>query len=315
MLIQARVRSATTIAQDVRCYELVAADQSPLPAYDPGAHIDLHLPSGAIRQYSLLGGADAHYEIAIQQALAGKGGSVEAFNVLVPGASVRISNPRNNFALALGATKHLFIAGGIGITPIMAMVRAVSRVREPFYLIYCTRSPARTAFLDFARGLAAQGQAQLHHDEGRSEAQLDVRAVLAEQPEGTHVYCCGPEGMMAAVREAAVGWKAGAVHFEHFSNPQIATRQASGNASFKVRLLRSGGTFDVPADRTIIEVLRDNGIEVQTSCESGLCGTCRTRYVSGTPDHRDLILDDREHGDYMMICCSRSHSGLLTLDL
>jgi ferredoxin-NADP reductase len=316
MQIQARVRAATQLADDVRGYELIASDGSELPAYEAGAHIDLHLPSGAIRQYSLVGDERdrTRYEIAIQLAAGGRGGSAEAFRVLVPGAELGISAPRNHFPLAAGAVRHLFVAGGIGITPIVAMLRQVSRTAMPFCLVYCTRSPARTAFLDFCAKLAARGTVQFHHDNGERGAQFDFGALLADQQAGTHLYCCGPEGMMAAVRNASAGWKPGTVHFEHFS-PVASTDKPEGDIPFQVSLLSTGDVLDVPTSSTIIEVLRAHGVQVETSCESGLCGTCKTRYVAGTPDHRDLILDDVEQREFMMICCSRSRGAMLVLDL
>ena len=315
-LLQARVQAVRVLAEGIRCFQLVAGDRAALPPYEPGAHIDVHLPSGRIRQYSLCGEVEdgSCYEIAVQLEPEGRGGSAEVFRALGPGSTVPISPPRNNFPLAVDAARHVFVAGGIGITPILSMVRVAARTAVRYKLIYCTRSPERTAFLDFASGLAAQGLALVHHDGGRRAAQVDFHAMLRDRPDGAHLYCCGPNGLMRAVREASASWPAGTVHFEYFANTE-PSRPAEREMPFRIKLQKSGALLDVPADRSIVQVLRGQGIEVETSCESGLCGTCKTRYLSGMPDHRDLVLDEAEHTQYLMICCSRAKSELLVLDL
>lgn len=285
-----------------------------LPAWQPGAHIDLHLPSGRVRQYSLCGDvADrTSYEIAVQLDDSGRGGSREVFAALTAGAAVAISSPRNNFPLRADAVNTIFVAGGIGITPIVPMMRALAERGRAFKLVYCTRAPERTAFLDYALRLARDGLAIVHHDQGRADAQLDLQELLADATPGTHLYYCGPEGLMRAAKAASNHWPSDCVHSEYFTIRPVV-RDPDG--PFRVGVKNSGLVFDVPPGRSILDVLRDNGIAVDASCESGLCGTCKTRYVAGTPDHRDLVLDDVEQGEFVMICCSRALSETLVLDL
>lgn len=315
-VIHSRIESVSQVADAIRVFRIVAADGSWLPPWEPGAHIDAHLPSGLVRQYSLCGelGTRAWYEIAVQREASGRGGSREMFEAFGPGQPLPISPPRNNFPLAKEAANHVFVAGGIGITPILPMIRFLQAALQPFKLIYCSRSPERTAFLDFATELASRSEALVHHDAGQPDAQLDFKALLGDRALGSHLYCCGPEGLMKAVRAAAEPWPAGTVHWEYFSNAAL-TSQTGVDRPFRVQLKGSGAFLHVPADRSMLDVLRANGVMVDSSCESGLCGTCKTRYVSGAPDHRDLVLDDVERREFVMICCSRSQGELLVLDL
>jgi len=232
---------------------------------------------------------------------------------LRPSARVIISRPRNNFQLTEDALQYVFVAGGIGITPIVPMLRAAEAAARPFQLIYCSRRPEATAFLELAHQSAVDGRALVHHDEGRRDAQLDFNELLGSAVTGTHLYCCGPNGLMEAVRRATSTWPTGTVHFEYFVNPLQSTD--STDKRFEIELRKSGMALDVPADRSILEILRENGLSVDSSCESGLCGTCKTRYLAGMPDHRDLILDDHERTEFLMVCCSRARSERLVLDL
>lgn len=314
--IRCRIEAVTRLAEAIRSFRIVTADASPLPAWEPGAHIDVHLPSGRVRQYSLCGDLTrgAPYEIAVQLEPNGRGGSREVFDAVAPGDDILISLPRNNFPLAREAASHLFVAGGIGITPFIPMIRSLQHVATPFKLVYCSRSPERAAFIDFALELAASGLAIVHHDAGEPERRLDLHALLGQAAEGTHLYCCGPEGLMRAVREASAGWPGGTVHWEYFANTPLLEHAHVDNP-FKVQLRSSGLVLDIPAEESIMGVLRANGVAVDSSCESGLCGTCKTRYLSGEPDHRDMILDESERREFVMICCSRSRTGTLLLDL
>lgn len=311
-LIRARIRAIREEAQGIRRLEIVASQA--LPQWSAGAHIDVHLPSGRVRQYSLCSdpGARDHYEFAVQLEEKGRGGSREVFG-LSAGDPLAVSPPRNNFPLALNAEHHILVAGGIGITPIVPMIGSLEQRGRSFQVIYCSRTEARTAFHGLALGLAQRGLAVIHHDEGRRERQFDFERALATRPDGAHLYCCGPEGLMQAVRYAARSWPADTIHWEYFSNAAAASRSSDG--SFLVRLASSGKLLEIPSDATILETLRVHGATVDSSCESGLCGTCKTRYLEGRPDHRDLVLDEAEKEKFLMICCSRSLSETLVLDL
>lgn len=328
-----RVRSIVYQAEGINAYEVVDPTGADLPSFEPGSHIDLYFRDGRVRQYSLCSDPldRRHYVFAVQREAHGRGGSKAIFERVHVGRILAISEPRNNFPLSQRATRHLLLAGGIGVTPMMAMIHRLRAASQEFVLHYCTRSPERTAFLEELRPLRESGLVFLHHDGGDPTKGLDLGALLRPYDEGTHLYYCGPSAFMNAVREASAHWPIGTAHFEHFNAPPDARNAAApeagcasttaGNASetigvgFQVKLARSGRTFDVPDDKTIVQVLRENGIVVETSCESGLCGTCRARYLSGVPDHRDFVLDDEAKKDQILICCSRSLSNLLVLDL
>ena len=226
---------------------------------------------------------------------------------------VEASLPPNNFPLDPAAERHLLIAGGIGIVPIMAMIAELRRRHAEFEVHYCTRSPERTAFRRELDPLAADGRLHFHHDGGDPVQGLDIAAVLRDQLPGTHLYYCGPQSMMAAAAQAAGEWPTGTVHFEYFTTSTEPTAEV--DRPFRVRLARSGGEYEVPAGETIVGVLRRHGIAVRTSCELGYCGACLTPYLAGEPDHRDQVLEENGRGRYVLICCSRSRSPVLELDL
>jgi vanillate O-demethylase ferredoxin subunit len=311
-----RVRSIRYEAEGINAYELVHPDGAALPAFAAGAHIDVHLKKGLIRQYSLCNDpVERHrYRIAVLNEPDGRGGSRAMHREVRAGDLLTISKPRNNFPLASAARRHLLLAGGIGITPMLAMLFELRRGGVPFTLHYCTRSPARTAFLEELAPFLATGTVALHHDGGDPRNGLDLAETLKAYEPGTHLYYCGPPGFMAAVKVASAHWPKGSVHREYFT-PSDDTTRRSGGAAFKVKLVSSGAIFDVPADQTIVEVLRRNGVEIETSCEDGYCGTCMTRYLEGEPEHRDTVLDEEDRREYALICCARSKTPLLVLDL
>ena len=330
-LLDVRVLSVRYEAEDINAYELVDPDGGELPPFTAGAHIDLHLRDGRIRQYSLANDpAERHrYVVGILRDSAGRGGSVAIFENVHPGRILTISTPRNHFPLAGGAQRHLLLAGGIGVTPMMAMLAQLERENADFLLHYCTRSPQRTAFRELLARPRVAGRVRYYHDGGDPRQGLDTAALLRERPDGTHLYYCGPPGFMTAVAAASAHWPKEAVHFEYFTPPAPAspvvitgagTSGTAANAAadnpvgFQVRLTSTGALYDVPNDKSIVEVLREQGIDVETSCESGLCGTCRTRYLEGEPEHHDYVLDDDERDEYVMICCARSKSPFLVLD-
>jgi phthalate 4,5-dioxygenase reductase subunit len=222
-----------------------------------------------------------------------------------------VAPPVNDFGLPPRAQDFLFIAGGIGITPIMAMIREVLRQGKRFRLFYCSRSPEMTAFLDELSAPEFKNQVTIHYDQGDPARSLDLKPVLAERKNREHLYCCGPRPLMEAVRNMTDHWSSTAVHFEAFSE---AETHKPTDKPFKLRLARSGEVLDVPTTKTILEILRDRGLEVPSSCETGTCGTCRTKLIAGEADHRDLVLAEHERADTVMICVSRAKSDEITID-
>lgn len=317
--LRVRVQSVSCLADDINAFEFVNAESDTLPAFTPGSHIDVHLPDGTIRQYSLCNAStERHrYVIAVLRDPRGRGGSMAMHDVLRAGQIVTISTPRNHFALSNTATRHLFIAGGIGITPIMSMIAELQRRGEAFHLHYCARTPQRTAFTRELCGLVASGVASIHYDGGDPSKGLDLGSALSRNPDGTHLYYCGPAGLMDAIEAASAHWPRDTVHCERFSGSGTPVRSADDDPGqpFEVELARSNKRFTVHPDETIVDALKRHGVDVDTSCCEGYCGTCMTRYLSGDPLHRDSVLDEEDREEFIMICCSRAKSASLVLDL
>ncbi|HEY5412298.1 MAG TPA: PDR/VanB family oxidoreductase [Caulobacteraceae bacterium] len=299
-------------AQDTNLYEFAAGDGRPLPAYEPGAHIDLHLPDGAMRQYSLARPyrADQGYLVGVKLDAKTRGGSKWLHEAARVGSMFEVGGPRNNFPLQEDAPHTVLIAGGIGITPIWCMAQKLEEIGASFDLHYAVRDRADAAFLAELERLAPR--VKLHVDV-EAEAVLDVTAIVAAAPEGAHLYCCGPAPMLEAFEAAAGGRPPGQVHVEYFSAPELEPLEGG----FVVVLAKSGREFAVDPGSTILETLRAAGLSVTSSCEQGVCGACETRILEGVPDHRDLLLTPAEKasGKTMMICCSGSLSDRLVLDL
>lgn len=309
-----RVAAAAPIADGIHSYELRHLAGTALPAFTPGAHLKLRAPNGAIRRYSLCNDPAERdrYVIAVKRDAAGRGGSLSLTDGVKVGDEIWISRPINSFALDERAPSYLFIAGGIGITPILSMMRYLkSSTTKSFKLFYCTRNPAATAFHGELSAPAFREQVVIHHDEGDPARALDLWPAL-EKPTAAHIYCCGPRALMESVRDMTGHWRRSAVHFESFGESAAV---AATNQPFRVRLARSGAVLDVPADRSILEVLRAHGQAVSSSCESGSCGSCRTTLLGGEADHRDFVLSDGEKGGQIMVCVSRAISDELVLDL
>jgi tetrachlorobenzoquinone reductase len=302
-------------ARDVITLELRAPGGGPLPAFEPGAHLDLHLPNGLVRQYSLTNDwrERDRYVIGVGRVADSRGGSSFVHSSIRAGMQLTISVPRNNFALDPGAERFLFIAGGIGVTPIMAMIRWCVANAKPWRLIYAARSRQRAAFYEDLSALA-KDCAQFHFDDECGQV-LDVAQALSSWSEGERIYCCGPAPLMEAVKTLSEKLPQDTVRFEWFSTPDSDEPQESG--AFTVKLERSGVELAVPENKSILEVLEEHGIEVPFSCREGLCGTCVTSVCAGEPDHRDYVLSDeeRDSGKLITVCCSRSKSAVLTLDL
>ena len=307
-----KVRAIRDIALDTREFELIAADGRPLAPFSAGSHIDVQVPNGLTRQYSLCSNpADAScYRIAVKREHGGRGGSISLHDACELDMPLGIVGPRNHFPLNPEAHRHLFIAGGIGITPIYSMIQTVAAQALPWALHYCARSAAHAAYFE---AICALDPARVtpHFSE---EPILDVAALLHQPQEGTHIYCCGPQGLMNAVQSATLHWAPEQVHFEWFAAPQT---QSAPNEAFEVHLARSGRSFLVPAQQSILDVLRQEGIPVNCACEEGVCGTCETVVLEGHPQHRDALLSaqERVEGRTMMICVSRAQTPRLVLDL
>jgi phthalate 4,5-dioxygenase reductase subunit len=306
------VERAEPIAEDVHLFDLRDARGGDLPEFTAGAHISVRVPNGLVRKYSLCSDPAQRdrYAFAVKREAQGRGGSISLIDETKPGAELAVSAPRNDFALAKSPAGYLFIAGGIGITPIMAMVRHLKRAGGRFKLYYCARSEAATAFRAELSAPEFRSQVTLHLDGGDPARALDLWPLL-ERPKGMHLYCCGPRSMMQAVRDMTGHWSPSAVHFEAFSEPP---KRTADDRAFRVRLARSGKVVEVPIGVTILEALRAKGIDVPSSCESGTCGTCRTTLLDGDADHRDLVLTAGEQAGNVMLCVSRARSDELVID-
>lgn len=314
---EVQVRAIVLEAEGIASFELRDPRGESLPAFTAGAHIDVHIKPGCVRQYSLCNDPrERHrYVIAVQREDHGRGGSRAMHEEVRIGSVLTIAGPRNHFPLAEGARRHVLLAGGIGVTPMMAMIAALETRGEDYRLYYCTRTSEKTAFLDRLGPLVGAGKATIRHDGGDPARGFDLAALLREWEPGTHLYYCGPPGFMEAVRTACAYWPREVVHFEHFSPPTDASVPQWQNRPFRIKLLRSGRELEVPADKTIVTVLRENDVFIETSCENGVCGTCLTRYVAGEPDHRDFVLDEADRREFVLVCCSRSKTPVLVLDL
>ncbi len=312
--INLQVVRKETLAGGIYLFELRSPDGQDLPAFTPGAHLTVQVPNGARRNYSLCSNpADtSFYQIAVKRDNAGQGGSISMADDVQQGDLLAVSAPRNNFELDPRANRFLFVAGGIGITPILSMMRHLkSQGNTAFELIYCTRDADSTAFLQELKNPDLAGHVLIHHDHGDINQALDFWPKF-ETPTNAHVYCCGPRGLMEAVADMSGHWPSSNIHFESFG-VDASTRAA--NNAFKVRLQKSGTTLAVSAEQSILQALRAAGHAVPSSCESGTCGSCRTGLLEGEAEHRDMILSDSEKSSHIMVCVSRAKCAELVLDL
>ncbi|PWN04826.1 oxidoreductase [Nocardioides silvaticus] len=307
------VRSLTLEAAGVLSVELVDPAGAELPAWEPGAHLDLKLPGGLSRQYSLCGDpADRRrYRLGILREETGRGGSAYVHDTLRPGHTVEHAGPRNHFRLE-PAPSYVFVAGGIGITPILPMLASATAAGAEWTLLYGGRSAASMAFVD---ELAAYDDRVTLWPQD-THGLLDLDGLLAEPRPDTLVYCCGPEPLLAAVEERTAGWPRGALHLERFSAPVVERDPSAENAAELV-LADSGRTLLVPPDRSILDVLDEQGVPVLSDCRDGICGSCEVKVVEGEVDHRDYVLTDpeKEANTCMMVCVSRARSARLVLGL
>lgn len=310
-VVELRVHAISYAARDVNVYDFRRPDGGALPSVEPGTHIDLRLPNGLVRQYSLLepGNAPTRYRVGVKRDASGRGGSRFIHDELRVGSPVTITGPRNNFPLALEAKHSVLLAGGIGVTPILCMARRLHAIGKSFELHYSCRSRTQAAFL---ADLEMLGHCHFHADD-EARALFDIQAVVARANPHSHLYCCGPAPMLAAFEAATLGWPTTQIHSEYFA-PRVVPARTEG---FMVELASSGDVFSIPPGRTILSVLKEAGIEVSSSCEEGVCGSCETEIIAGLADHRDSILSARERAanKTMMICCSRSKTERLVLNL
>lgn len=309
--------SKAPVATDICVFELASADASPLPAFTAGAHVDVHL-DGFVRQYSLCNSPSdgGVYRLGVLRDPASRGGST-AMHALAPGACFEISTPKNHFPLDESAAHTILLAGGIGITPLIAMAERLREAGRSFELHYGAREPERMAFRDRLAEPGLAEHTRCYFDSNGPDARMDLARVLARPAAGTHVYVCGPVGFIDAAlgTAASAGWPEQNVHREYFGQaPQLA---GLADGAFQVTLASCQRVIDVPAGTTIVEALRAGGVEVPVSCEQGVCGTCLTRVLAGEPDHRDLYLTDEERAanDQLLPCCSRARTPMLLLDL
>jgi ferredoxin-NADP reductase len=312
------VRHTESLTPTVKLFRLATADGSHLPLFTAGSHIKIQvtLPDGRAdeRHYSLINSHNQHgeYVIAVQREANGRGGSAFMHGLAV-GDSVMAAGPSNDFPLAIGATLHVLIAGGIGITPILSMAHALRAAGQPFEFHYAARTPASMAFREAVEGIS-DGRAQLCFDEGNAARGLRLGDIVGAPQNGRHVYVCGPKGMIEAVLKAAEerGWPKSHVHFESFG----AAAQ-TGDGTIEVVLRRSGRTIAVPPQQSILGALLAYGIDHPHDCKRGECSTCQVDVIEGTPDNRDYCLfgPDYDAGKIMCVCVSRSKTPKLVLDL
>ncbi|GAA1521517.1 PDR/VanB family oxidoreductase [Sphaerisporangium rubeum] len=308
-----KVTATTPIAAGVRLLTLARPSGDPLPAWTPGAHLDLLLTPGLVRQYSLCG--DPHdpsaYQVAVLRETSGRGGSAHVHDHLAEGDTIRARGPRNHFPL-VSSPRYLFVAGGIGITPILPMITEASARGADWRLLYGGRTRTSMAFADrLTRDHPDQVELYPEDETGL----LDLHTLLAVPHPDTLVYCCGPEPLLAATEQQCATWPQGTLRVERFvPKPENPT---APRTAFEVELTLTGKTLTVPADRSILQVVEEAGVPILSSCREGTCGTCETTVLDGTPDHRDSLLteDERAAGDVMFICVSRATSPRLVLEL
>jgi vanillate O-demethylase ferredoxin subunit len=316
-VIEVRVHATRFEANGVLSFELRAVDGTDLPAFTAGSHIDLHLPNGLIRNYSLVNSQDERhrYVIAVSLDRNSRGGSRYLFDTQLVGQNLNISAPRNNFRLNEDASSVVLIAGGIGITPLYCMIQRLETLGKAWKLHYGARDRASAAFRAAFEALEAKTPGRVHFNFDLEDGHmLDVAWAVAEAPADAHLYCCGPLPMLEIYKAAATGRDPDTVHLEYFSAPELPP--ATGGA-FTVELKSSGQTFEIEAGQSILDVLLDAGIAAPYSCAAGECGSCVVQVYEGEPEHHDCVLSDKERASnkLMMICVSGSKTKKLVIDL
>jgi ferredoxin-NADP reductase len=311
--LRLRVARRTTGAEGVVVLDLRAPDGGELPAWSAGAHIDLRMPGDLVRQYSLCGDPRDRsvWRVAVLREPESRGGSAHVHESLREGDDVDVRGPRNHFELA-PAQRYVFIAGGIGITPILPMIDAADAAGAEWELHYGGRSRRSMAFLESLEA-ATGARVTLHPQD--EVGLIDLDALLGDPRPGTLVYCCGPEPLLVAVEQRCADWPAGTLHVERFAPKDVGEPVLTG--AFEVALALSGLSLTVPPERSVLQVVEDAGISVLSSCTEGTCGTCETTVLAGEVDHRDSLLTPAEQAanDTMFICVSRAACPKLVLEL
>jgi vanillate O-demethylase ferredoxin subunit len=314
-MLKVRVASKAQETADICTLELTAVEGAALPAFSAGAHVDVHLPNGLVRQYSLCNNPSEtqRYVIAVLKDQASRGGSRAVHEAVAQGDELTISMPRNLFGLADSAQHSILLAGGIGVTPILSMAHALQDQQKPFEMHYCAKSKESAAFQQHLGASALSSNVHFHYS---NEQRADLAQLLARPDAHTHLYACGPARFMDAVLQTAqtLGWAKENVHYEYFGATHVAV---SGDADFDIKIKSTGQVIRITPDCSVTQALSDAGIEVPVSCEQGVCGTCLTNVLEGEPDHRDMYLSPQEQAknDCFLPCCSRSRTATLVLDL
>ena len=316
--IDAIVADVSMLTADIKGIQLAAADGAMLPPAEPGAHIDLWLPDGNVRQYSVLERAEngSAYRIAVLREPASRGGSAYVVDQLGKDQRVQLSGPRNNFALGERHGETILIAGGIGITPILPMAMRLALADKKFAFHYLGRARQRTALLDVIEASALKDIVKIHFSDEHGEA--DLRTLIGAPRPGAHVYVCGPGKLIDGVLAAGSDWPPGAIHFERFSaQAPITASEPSTSVSFEVELAQSGKVITVMPDQSIMQALRQERVRIDSVCREGICGTCAVSLLAGVADHRDMIQTDAEkkQNTVIYVCVSRARSARLVLDL
>lgn len=314
IMMPLRIVKISDAALDIRSFELAWPDGSDLPPFTAGSHVKVQVPNGEFRKYSLCNDPAERnrYVITVKRDAQGRGGSISLVDDAVEGDILPTSNPDNAFQLVDNPGGLIFIAGGIGITPILSMIRSLGEPSSaPWKLYYLSQVAESTAFLEELSSAQFKAQVKVHHDHGVPGNSFDLWPVL-EKPNRGHVYCCGPRGLMEAVRDMSGHWSPGRIHFESFLE---GGEKKPDDRPFRVQLAKSGLEFEVPVGKSILSVLREAEVRVGYSCESGTCGSCRTRMLEGSADHRDMVLMPEEQDSQIMVCVSRATCEKLVLDL
>jgi ferredoxin-NADP reductase len=323
--VKLKVTDIQQLTTNIKMFELKAGDGARLPNWDAGSHIDIQIDDHLRRSYSLANkpGDTERYVTAILREVEGGGGSKYMHDEIGIGDDLIIAEPPTNlFPLVEEARQHLLIGGGIGITPLRSMGYRLRDLGANFHLHYCTKSKEETAFYDDIIEVFGETGVTFHHDGGDPAKGINLQDVLSAQAEGEHLYICGPGGLINAARDAASHWRDGTVHFELFAsakNDQDVSEDATplgGDQPFEVELKKSGISFTVPADKSIIELLWEKNIDVMYACEDGWCGNCKVGLIAGKVDHRDEFLDESDRENFIQVCVSRAMPGeKLILDI
>lgn len=314
MTIEVTINEKSALTDNICRLRLSALNGVELPKPTAGSHIDIHLPNGLVRQYSLCSELDTNdYEIAVLNEPQGRGGSAYIHTNLIVGDTLSISEPKNLFALESSAKKTLLIAAGVGITPILTMAEHLLQQGADFSLHYCAKSPEQTAYIERIKN---SNLAKFSHFHFSQSSRINFAEVIPAGHNELHLYVCGPAAFNDAVIECATAknWQSANIHREYFSAAPI---DHSDDGSFEIEISSSGEILNVPADQSMLNVLEDNGYFIPVACEEGVCGTCTTGLLSGEADHKDVFMSAEEHAqmDQITPCCSRAKSARLKLDL